>query len=131
MFNYEEQSRVLASPFDKATHKATFKNYLEVVIFSDGRIEYAIPSHQEMLMRICCEQLDLTRDELNRIVPREYYCDMITWLSKTSGCIAVRHIGYEGIANDVQLKVLKELAQYGLYLGDTGSKEEYHAFRSV
>lgn len=131
MRSYEEQSRVLASPFDKATHKETFKNYLEVIIFEDGRVEYAIPSHQEMLMRICCEQLGLTRDQLNAIVPREYYCDMITWLTKTSGCIAVRHIGYEGIANEVQLDVLKELAQYGLYLGDAGSKKEYGAFRSI
>lgn len=40
-----EQQRVLRSPFDIETHKATFVNYLEVCIDEGGTPHYAVPSH--------------------------------------------------------------------------------------
>lgn len=46
-----EQQRVLRSPFDIETHKATFVNYLEVCIDEGGTPHYAVPSHQEWLVR--------------------------------------------------------------------------------
>lgn len=42
-----KQYEVLHSPFDLETHKATFVNYFETVILPDGKIEYAIPSHDK------------------------------------------------------------------------------------
>ena len=130
MNRFELETQILRSPFDMETHKKTFINYLEVVIHQDGLVEYASPSHSEKMIAVCCEKLGVTRDELNAMVPVDYYCDMNTWLCMTSGCIAVRNFGYEGTANEKQLEKLKELAQYGLYNGETASKEEYDAFIS-
>src|SRR5690606_29819 len=64
------EQQVLHSPFDMETHKNTFINYLEVVIDADGTIMYAVPSHQEKLIRLACERHGLSRDELNDLCPQ-------------------------------------------------------------
>ena len=51
-----DKLKVLHSPFDVKVHKATFVNYLEVVILEDGTVEYAVPSHQEKMIRLGCEK---------------------------------------------------------------------------
>lgn len=79
----------LNSKFDIEQHKKTFVNYLEVVIYPDGLIEYATPSHQEKLINICCKQLNVTRDKLNKMCPQSYYADFMVWLCNLSGCISV------------------------------------------
>lgn len=79
----------LHSPFDIEQHKKTFINYLEVVIFPDGHIEYATPSHQEKLIAICMDELGITREELNKRCPKEYYFDFMTWLCNVSHCVSV------------------------------------------
>jgi len=79
----------LHSPFDIKLHKQNYINYLEVVIFPDGHIEYAIPSHQEKLIQICLDQLGITRYTLERMCPKNYYCDFLTWLCTMSGCVSV------------------------------------------
>lgn len=38
------------SDFDIQKHKETFIDYLEVIIDVNGRIMYAVPSHQEKLI---------------------------------------------------------------------------------
>ena len=46
----------LNSKFDIEQHKKKYINYLEVIIFPDGHIEYAVPSHQAtvtMIFRVC------------------------------------------------------------------------------
>ena len=40
--------------FDYKTHKENFFYYLEVVILEDGKIVYAVPSHQEKLIELYC-----------------------------------------------------------------------------
>ena len=67
------EQQILHSPFNIETHKKTFINYLEVVILENGIIEYAIPSHQEKLISICCKQLNIDRNELAKMCPQEYY----------------------------------------------------------
>ena len=47
----------LHSPFDLQKHMETYINYLEVVIFPDGHIEYAVPSHQEKLIRVLVDMV--------------------------------------------------------------------------
>ena len=79
----------LHSAFDIKQHKAHYINYLEVVIFPDGHIEYAIPSHQEKLMQICQDKLGVSRYGLEHMCPREYYGDFMTWLCNISGCVSV------------------------------------------
>lgn len=61
------------SDFSVEKHKQTFIHYLEVVIDENGKIMYAVPSHQEKMISLACEKLNVTREELNTICPQEYY----------------------------------------------------------
>lgn len=79
----------LHCPFDIEQHKKTYINYLEVVIFPDGHIEYAVPSHQEKLIAICMKELGVSRYELERMCPKEYYFDFQVWLCNMCGCVSV------------------------------------------
>lgn len=105
---------VLNSPFDIDIHKATFINYLEVVILEDGTIEYAVPSHQEKLIKIACKRLNVTRAELNRMCPRNYWADFITWLCDQSHAIAVWNTFYQGSPNELQMESLYKLQEADL-----------------
>ena len=113
-----DQLQVLYSPFDVEVHKATFTNYLEVVILEDGTVEYAVPSHQEKLISLACKKIGVDRDTLYGLCPREYWCDVITWLSIQTGAIAVWDFKIEGISpNEAQLRTLEMLRREGLYKG--------------
>lgn len=79
----------LHCPFDIEQHKKTYINYLEVVIFPDGHIEYAVPSHQEKLIDVCMKKLGISRFVLERMCPPEYYMDFQVWLCNMSGCVSV------------------------------------------
>lgn len=111
------QQEVLARPFDIETHKKTFINYLEVVITEEGDILYATPSHQEKLISLACKKLNVTRNELNDLCPKEYYFDFITWLCQVSGCISVWNERRMGKANEKQEEAIQELKEEGLYRG--------------
>lgn len=76
------------SDFNIEQHKKKFINYLEVVIDENGKIMYAVPSHQEKLIRLACEKLKVTREELNTMCPEECYFDFVKWLCKVSGACA-------------------------------------------
>ena len=60
------------SDFSVEKHKETFINYLEVIIDENGKVMYAVPSHQEKLITLACDKLGVTREELNDMCPREY-----------------------------------------------------------
>lgn len=109
--------KVLREPFNLDTHKKTFINYLEVVITEDGTIVYAVPSHQEMLISITRQKLNVTREELYRLCPEEYYFDLMEWLCKESGCIAVWNEHMVGKANGNQQRIIKILVEEELYRG--------------
>lgn len=106
------------SDFDIKQHKKTFIHYLEVVIDKDGKIMYAVPSHQEKLIFIVCEKLNITREELKDTCPQEYYCDFVNWLCKISGACAVwENFIQSDKLTDKQIKTLHMLKNNGLYLG--------------
>lgn len=112
----------LHSEFDIQKHKQKYVNYLEVVIHKDGSVHYAIPSHQEYVIALCCKQKNITRDELNDLCPEEYYFDFMTWLCGQSDAIAVwsEFIVYANIYSE-QIETLKKLAEEGLYSGSIPS----------
>lgn len=114
----------LYSPFDIEQHKQNFVDYLEVVVFPDGHIEYAVPSHQEKLIAVCMEELGITRDELNKRCPKEYYFDFMTWLCNVSHCVSVWN-EYIITSDTVPLTIeqreaLQELIKCGLLRLSTG-----------
>lgn len=109
---------VLYQKFDIETHKRNFANYLEVVILEDGTIEYAVPSHQEKLIKICAVKLSVTRDQLLSLCPKEYHFNFIEWLCMKSGAIPVWERFYIGSCNPKQERTLQLLKSHGLYKGD-------------
>lgn len=112
------QQEVLRGNFDIATHKEFFTNYLEVVILKNGKIEYAVPSHNEKMTKIYMDQYNLTsRKEVMDRIPREYYGAVVEWLNIQTGAICVWYDGFMGHANKKQLAVLRKLKLHGLYKG--------------
>lgn len=114
----------LHSDFNAEQHKKIFTHYLEVVIDENGKIMYAVPSHREMMIKLACEKLNVTREELNAMCPQEYYFDFMTWLCKISGACAV----WEGFIVDrlveQQIKALRMLKDNGMYLGQIPRMED-------
>lgn len=111
----------LNSAFDIEQHKAHYINYLEVIITRDGVIEYAIPSHQEKLIEIACDQLGLTREESGKKCPVEYWFNFLEWLCNLTGCISVWNnyfiAGSDLKPNTMQIKAMRDLVSSGLYTG--------------
>lgn len=123
MNNKTPEEYSVYSPFDIKKHKETYINYLEVLILEDGTIEYAVPSHQEKALEIACKKLNKTKQEIEDMCPREYYCDFLTWLLGITGSISVwgtsaeYFIVYKTI-NKKQIATLKRLKKHGLYKGN-------------
>lgn len=109
----------LHSEFSAEKHKEKFIHYLEVVIDENGKIMYAVPSHQEKMIAIACEKLGISREEFIKMCPEDYYYDVFTWLLKESGVCAV----WENFCktyklNKNQIRSLEMLKDCGLYLGE-------------
>ena len=105
--------------FDPKLHKQTFTHYLKVIIDENEKIMYAVPSHQEKVIKLACEKLNVTREQLNEMCPEEYYFDFMTWLSKLSGACAVWENQVMGDKlTEEQIKALQMLKNEGLYLGE-------------
>lgn len=108
----------LHSEFDIEKHRETFVHYLEVVIDVDGKVMYAVPSHQEKAIRIACQKLGVTREELKHMCPREYWFDFMKWLCKISGVIAVWECNCEyWEPTKLQIATIRRLKMAGLYKG--------------
>ena len=90
----------LHSEFDIEQHKKTFIHYLEVLIEEDGHVVYAVPSHQELAIKMACKALKLTRKQLEDLCPPEYYSDFMTWLMSQIKAISVWEGMYCGTANE-------------------------------
>lgn len=103
--------------FNIEKHKENYTNYLEVVIDRTGYVHYAVPSHQEFLINEACQLYHLTRDELNRLCPEQYYGDFMVWLCRLTGCVSVWNDFYLGRPNDKQINTLYNLKENGLFLG--------------
>lgn len=104
--------------FDIDKHKETYINYLEVIITGDGVIHYAVPSHQEYMIRLAMDMNNWSRKELIDSIPDDYLGDVIIWLSKVTNSVSVWNTFIEFYwINDAQLKSIKNLYGAGLYSG--------------
>ncbi|MGF7535516.1 hypothetical protein AAGG74_17835 [Bacillus mexicanus] len=111
------QQQVLREPFNIETHKKTFINYLEVIISKEGAIMYAVPSHQQKLINLACEKLKMSREDLFKACPQEYYLDIMTWLCKITDSVALWNESMLGRANEKQVDAINELIKADLYKG--------------
>ena len=97
--------------FDLELHKVNYPHYLEVCIDEDGKVHYAIPSHQEFMINYSCNKLNVTREELSKMCPQEFYFDFINWLCQISGLIPVWTHYYQGVPNTRQKETLELLIE--------------------
>ncbi len=107
----------LYSEFDADKHAEKYVHYLEALITADGKVMYAVPSHQELAIKLACEKYGISRDELSKRCPPEYYLDFTVWLLMQTGSIAVWTTFYIGNANKKQVETLKMLTAKGIYKG--------------
>ena len=113
-----EEQYSLYSQFDIEKHKATFVNYLEVIISADGTVAYAVPSHQEFLIKAACQKYGWTRAELNEACPREYWFDFLNWLCIVTGSMAIWEEHYICAEPTVkQIGMLRKMKMAGIYKG--------------
>lgn len=110
---------ILALPFSIERHKQAQWLDFEAILSPDGEVFYAMPSHQEFLIKKVMDKYDWTRDELCDACPKEYYYDFMTWLAaKSDGYVPV----WEQAVLDYpltkkQVKVLRDLKIAGIYRG--------------
>lgn len=115
----------LHSAFDIEKHKQTFIHYLEVVIDREGRVFYAVPSHQGVMIAVACKRLGVSREELGELCPSELWCDFMKWLSGVSGLMAVWENHCEvNTPTKKQIATLRRLKMAGLYTGSIPSLED-------
>lgn len=112
----------LYSDFDMHKHKQQYIHYLEAILFPDGHVEYAVPSHQEKLIAICIKQLNVTRDQLSKMCPENYYFDFMIWLCNICRCVALYTTFYQKSdtypLTKEQIKTLTDLKSINVYEGD-------------
>lgn len=99
----------LYSAFDMEMHKQTFIDYFEAILLPDGTVQYAVPSHQEKLIKIGMEKYVKSRDDFISMCPNEMLFDYMEWLCDTTGCIAVWNRYVVGKPNTFQMKKIHEL----------------------
>lgn len=110
--SFEEQQRVLHSPFDIDTHRATFINYLEIILLPDGTPEYAVPSHLIKLAHIYGKSMDEIYEEY---AEAKTGLDGIGYLCSKTGCVAVWSDRVQGTPNNAQTATLKRLEDAGVF----------------
>ena len=108
----------LGSAFDIEKHKATFQDYLKVIIETDGEILYATPSHQEKAVEFAGKKLRMTRQKISDMCPREFYGDYLRWLLSLTGAAAVwNNMVLAPAPTKAQVSSLRKLKIAGLYHG--------------
>ena len=107
----------LDSEFDIQKHKETFINYLEVLIEPNGHVLYAVPSHQELAIKLACKAKGWTRSHLNNACPKEFYFDFLPWILSLTGCVSVWNDFIVGNPNKDQVHKLIEMKKAGIYKG--------------
>lgn len=108
----------LHSDFDVQLHKQTFIDYLEVLILDDGKIIYAVPSHQLKGEEIASKRLGLSITEFRDSCPKDAMFDYLPWIASQANCVFVwnSYIVYSSI-NHKQYASLRKLKINGLYKG--------------
>lgn len=96
------------------------RNWCEAIIFPNGYIAYAKPSHVETLLREAMEESNMNVNEIYDIMP--IYASPLNWLIDFTKCICIYYEGYLlPINSDINVEQqvsLRKLKKAGL----TGNK---------
>lgn len=92
--------------------------YCEAIIYPDGKITYAVPSHQQALMRISGK----TMEELWEIMPHS--ASPNDWLMDYTKCIAVWYDGFK--MPDGSELYYREEELSGTFLTPTEKRNRYN-----
>lgn len=68
-------------------HNAEYIEYCEALLFEDGEIKDAVPSHTEALINAVCEHDGITRDKLDSMIPAS--ASVIHWIVEQLNIIAI------------------------------------------
>lgn len=79
---------ILHEDFDFQTHADNFFDYLEVIIRPNGKIEYAVPSHQIKLEDVYIELFSESEFQRNMMCD-EAFRDYLQWLVDSTCCCCV------------------------------------------
>lgn len=99
--------------FDLDKHVKAYPYYTEVIILPSGRVEYAVPSHQEKLIQLLMEKWNCSRNDVANKCPRNMWCDYLEWLLRESKCVAVWYDHFVGTPNRFQRIVLDRFVKAG------------------
>lgn len=114
------EEMLLSRPFSIQDHKQYGRCLdLELLISPAGEVEYALPSHQEGLIKKAMEKNGWTRQEMMDACPPEYYFDFMEWLIMASGGyipVWPRAVLAASITKE-QRSALRQLKMAGLYKG--------------
>ena len=83
----DNPTELLYQPFDFENHRDNFICYCECIIWPDGKIEYAVPSHNEALLKAYAHKHGLTRDEVMKMFYNDF--DAYDTMMKDTGIIQV------------------------------------------
>lgn len=110
---------ILRLPFDISRHKSARYLDLEIMMAPNGTAVYALPSHQEFLVKKVMELNNWSREELMDACPPEFYGDFMRWLIPLSGgWVPVWPIGVlDYPITRQQVGLLRRLKMAGLYHG--------------
>lgn len=114
-----EEKYGLYSEFDIKKHKETFVNYLEVLILPNGKVVYAVPSHQAKAEELAAKKLRKTVQQIRDKYSSERYGDYLEWLLFFTGACAVwnNRVVPGWYLTEQQNNKLKLLKINGLYKG--------------
>lgn len=106
------------SDFDLQKHKKEFQHYLEVIVDKEGTVMYAVPSHQEKLIAMACEENGWSREQLMEACPARFHYDFITWLLMLTQAVSVwTEFCMAPTPSQEQIEALTELRNGGVYEG--------------
>lgn len=106
------------SDFDIDKHKQHFVNYCEVIITPDGKVHYAVPSHQGFMERYGAAEKGMSLDDFIYSCPEDMYARYLEWLMLETGCIPCWGKGYIGDPNPRQKAALIRLFEAGLVVNN-------------
>ena len=95
----KDPNTLFYKPFDCQTHSDNFFYYCEVVIYPDGLIEYAVPSHERKLIAVFAKQKGMSLEEAIEFC-RNFGIDYFEYLMHETG---ICFVWYDHLYNGTNL----------------------------